>query len=180
MIKKDIENFDYQTVLVKTDCIDEVVANYACFGWKVINKTPHTHYENIVEVAFERDHFVANKDDLQYLQVNYEADINKRGKLEKFKHLKSTIFSSILSLVLALCIVSSIMLFLKNLTAIRLAFAIIFLILSVATSIVTPIISCRMLKKEQAIFEAETTKINQLINGYCSTAKKLMGGKNEK
>lgn len=180
MVKKDIENFDYQTVLVKTDCIDEVVENYACFGWKVVDKNPHTQYENIVEVTFERDHFVKNKDDLQYLQVNYEVDINRRGKLEKFKHLKSTIFSSVLSLVLALCIVSSIMLFLKNLTAIRLAFAIVCTVLSVAISIITPLISCKMLKKERAIFDVEAAKINEVLNAYCTTAKKLLGGKNGK
>ena len=35
--EKDIINFDYLTVIINKEKRAEVLENYACFGWEVIN-----------------------------------------------------------------------------------------------------------------------------------------------
>jgi len=179
MINKDINNFDYQTIVVRKEKADEVLANYKSFGWQILEEKQHDVYDNLLNVVLVRDHFIKNKDELQYLQVNMEINVNKRGKAEKHKHSKSFILGMNLGLF-AMIFLTNMFLSIFMLTgAIRLALAIGFGVLSLVLIVLDAVFVPMLIKKENMKYEKNMLIFNQSIKESCEKAKALTGVKDE-
>ena len=66
-MERDYNKYDYQTIVAKIEKANRLIEDYASFGWKKIEECPHSIYENLIEITFEREHKIANKDDMQFL-----------------------------------------------------------------------------------------------------------------
>ena len=49
-IERNHKEFDYQTIVIKKENVEEIVKDYECFGWSVLNSSQHPYYENLLEV----------------------------------------------------------------------------------------------------------------------------------
>ena len=177
--EKDYKNFDYQTVLVKKNKFDEVVNNYKSFGWNVTNVKQHSRYENILEVQFARPHYIKNKDELQFLQVNMECDINKKGRLEKHKHSKSTTLGIVLGIGGILLIIGAVACWLNLSLILGIVLASILAIVGLMCFVVEWVVLKKIIRSENNRFEIENTKLINLINECCKQARILIGAKDE-
>ena len=178
--EKDFLNFDYQTIILKKEKADEVIESYSCFGWKVTEKTQHKQYENLIEVEFSRPHFIANKDELQFLQVNMECDINAHGKLERNKNSKTTSIAVCFGLLFSYLLTSGFLCFFNPYLSQPILLGIIFILLSLAIAIPVPFWGIKLHKKETTKFNEQEKLYKEKIANYCKQAKKLIGGKDEK
>ncbi len=177
--QKNINLFDYLTIEVQKVKLDRIVNSYECFGWKVLSQKQHDQYENIIEVEFYRNHFIANKDELQFLQVNMEADINSRGRLESRKHLTSIILGITLGLLVAFCGVSLALCLIYLQPTQAIIGACVFGALTIGLIISMSVFLVKIFKKENAYYAVEHTKLEQSILNYCNKAKTLLGDKYE-
>lgn len=177
--QKNYKEFDYQTILIKKDKFDEVVQSYQSFGWTIFDQKQHDKYENILEVVFEREHFVKNKDQLQFLQVGMEIDINKKGQLEKRKHAWSISFGTtfgVLSLGMIVFAGFSFFIF-EFLLGMLLGIG--FAILGLSSMVALSFVIKKIVKKENEKFKTVHAKLEQSISSYCQKAKSLIGAKDE-
>lgn len=168
---------DYQVIVVKKELEQEVIYNYECFGWVVQNKTQHSRYENLIEIEMSRNHFIENKDDLQFLQVNMESDIIKRGRLGKEKHSKSTIFGISFALLAVMFLTVSVLNFIGLLPLRSFILGIICASLGVGIAIMTLFTCVKMVKRENISYKEKEEFYTQSINHYILIAKELMGAK---
>lgn len=83
---KEIYNYDYLSVSVKTDSENEMVARYGVFGWELVGRFDDKKFSDIAVIDFRRPHAIANKDRLQYLQVGMETAVNNLSKYKQNKH----------------------------------------------------------------------------------------------
>lgn len=86
----DYKNYDALRVSVKERHVDELISAYRAFGWAPTEMKGDEVYDDVIDMSFVRPHNVENKDDLQYLQVCAEMEINKRDKLSRKKHSRSS------------------------------------------------------------------------------------------
>lgn len=180
MNDKSFIKYDYLTILVKKEKYDEVISNYQSFGWKLTDTKQHSQYENILEVTFRRNHHIPNKDDLQFLQVNMEYDVNRLGKLEKNKHSISTMIGIILGLLGAGFATGSVLLFTMLSSTIAIIFASICTIMALALFTLTPILLVKALKKEELNYNKKALQCNNSIVDVCQKARELLEVENEK
>ena len=88
MTNNKLFEFDNLTLYAKKHKVNEIINYYKSFGWKLIKQTANAHYEDIIDLDFERKHKIKDKDELQLLQVYLENNINKLGKIEQNKKSK--------------------------------------------------------------------------------------------
>lgn len=177
--EKNIKEFDYLTVEIKKEKAEEIIERYECFGWKIEDKRQNMFYENLYTVELCRHHQIANKDELQFLQVNMECDINDRGKLEKNKHAKSFIYSFSVGFVGLVAVIIS-LLSIFQLMNIKLIWGIIIGVLGAIMLASLPFYLHRSIPKEKANFINKDKILNDSIENCCKQAKKLLGVENEK
>lgn len=79
---RDYKNYDYLDAAVKKNRIDELTAHYAVLGWDCVDSRDDKVYFDIKHIVMRRPHFIANKDELQLLQIYFETAWNKIGKAE--------------------------------------------------------------------------------------------------
>ena len=170
---KDYKNFDYQTVLVKKDKFDEVVARYQCFGWEVVSSKNNLRYSNILDVEFIRPHKISNKDELQFLQVNMESDLNKKGRLEKRKHSKSTSLGLILGIVAVICFIGGIASFINLSKVLGVVLGCGLLVIGSVILFSEVFLLKHIINTENIKFNTMCAKVDQTINDYCIMAKQL-------
>ena len=171
--QKNYNDFDYQTVLVKEDKLTEVITRYENFSWKKINSKQHSRYSNIVEVEFCRKHLINNKDELQFLQVNMECELNKKARLEKRKNSKSTTLGLILGLLGGGLIACSIWCFINLSLILGCVLGGVLAFLGIGVLIGEAFILKRFIKKENEKFNAIINMCENLIEGYCKQAISL-------
>jgi len=173
--EKDIVNFDYLTVIINKEKKADVLENYACFGWEVIN-LKDINNATAMEIEFKRPHKIKNKDDLQYIQVNMESELNKIGKLEINKHSKSTAFGIVLGIISLSMIVLGLIMSIKNYVEINLFIGGIMLCITGITllSLMT-FYMIKLSKKEKDVFKERLEKSSKLLENYCKIAKELRG-----
>ena len=180
MNEKNYRDYDYQAVVVKKDAENEVVSNYENFGWNVVKKSQHPRYENLIEVEMKRRHFIQNKDDLQFLQVNMENDIVVRGRLKKTKHSKSVITAITLSIIGGLMIVCCLLMIFNVLPNLNIALSIAFGVAGFIVLLAVPFLSYKIVKKENKIFNEREEELSKSIKNYVNEAIKLLGEQDEK
>lgn len=173
--EKDIINFDYLTVIINKEKRADVLENYACFGWEVIN-LKDINNENTIEIELKRPHKIKNKDDLQYIQVNMESELNKIGKLEINKHSKSTIFGIVFGMISLLMIVLGLIISIKNYEEVNLLISGIMLCVTGLVMLgVMTFYMIKLSKKEKDVFKERFEKSSKLLENYCKIAKELRG-----
>lgn len=175
--ERDIINFDYLTVIIKKEKQAEVLENYACFGWELVN-TKDINSENVYEIDLKRPHKLNNKDELQYLQVNMESELNKLGKLETDKHSKSTIIGIITGIIGIGMTIFGILMAIKNYLEVNLLVGGIMLCVTGLTLlIVMTFLIIKISKREIEVFDIKFQKSQKAVEDYCKIAKELLGGK---
>lgn len=92
MMKNDIYNYDFLSVRLKKSNALEITEYYEKFLWEQIEQIDDKLYEDIVHVSFKRNHHIPNKDEVQFLQVDLENEINQIAKMKKNTHNRSTVF----------------------------------------------------------------------------------------
>ena len=180
MKNRNIKDYDYQVVVVRKEVAQELINNYECFGWVVISRSQHNRYENLIEVEMQRNHFINNKDDLQFLQVNMESDVVKRGRLSKTKNSKSTIFGITLAVISAILLTLSVLMLFKVFSYNSLVLGIISGVVGILCSILIPFICIKMVRKENILYAEKHEYYTQSISQYVSIAKEILGDCDEK
>lgn len=130
-IKGNIFENDYLNVIVLADKIEYIENSYADFGWKVFEKKPHPIYSNLLELRLVRNHFIKNKNELQYYQVAMETEVNNINRLNKQKYARSVLFCSLFSLLSITLLALTIHLFLTSFQYLFGAFSLIAFLLSI-------------------------------------------------
>lgn len=176
MKTNNYNEFDTFKIYVKESKRDEVVKNYEAFGYFITKEEPNKHYDDILNLEFERPHKIENKDELQLLQIYMEENVNKIAKLEKQKHSKSTTLGLSTGLLCLAFIVLGAYLVLKTQTAINMIFGIISIVVGITIGILTIIFTTEITKKENKQFDENINLINQDTQKIISQAKKLAGG----
>lgn len=166
--------FDYQTIVVKKEKADQITKDYASFGWQKIDDKQHKLYENLVEIKFQRKHKIVNKDDLQFMQVNYEHYTNLMARTEKNKHQKSLIFGLSMLVLIASLVALSVLSMQNFVGVIKIIVCSLCVLFDLIFIVLTCIIQPKIIKKEKIIFEQNVKECRDNINKICSTAKKLL------
>ena len=177
MEERNYKEFDYQTILIKKQKVEQVVDNYKNFGWEVIRTTQDPQYENILEVEFKRNHFIKSKDRLQFLQVNMEVDTNKRGRLERTKHSKTLIGALSGGVLGAGLVALSVLSFMNMPFVLAVVFGTLFALFACCVCVACPILLTRNFKKEKIDFAVKCEELDKNILSCCIQAKKLLGAK---
>lgn len=98
MLKKDYKNYDYINVSVKKSRAQALTDMYAAFSWEETSREEHRLYDDVFNLSFRRPHAMANKDELQFLQVCAESEFNSIDMLENHKHASSASIGGIFGL----------------------------------------------------------------------------------
>ncbi len=178
--EKNIKNFDYITIVIKKEKQEEILKIYKCLGWEILSENQHQQYVNLVEVEFVRNHFIPNKDTLQFLQVNLENDINKKGRLERNKHSKSLALGLSLGLTTVAFIILAVLSFLDMVVLNTIFWGCLFSILALSLAIFIPIIIIKTYRKEKIYYVRQIKAYDKAILEHCKIAKELTGENNGK
>lgn len=176
MEKIDFNNFDTLNLFVKKTKKQDVIHNYTKLGWKLLKEKENSKYEDIVDLAFVRPHFLQNKDQLQLMQVYLEDNLNEIAKLERNKYSKTTGLGLFLGSVALLLFCWALYLIIKPQS---LLLGIFLIAISIILFVLEIIILPKILKKEKLSFDTKITQLNCQIEDNCKKANILLGGKNE-
>jgi hypothetical protein len=89
-MQRDINNFDYLSVSVKSEQLDRIMHCYRSLGWSEVKREDDRQYYDMKYVLLSRPHKIRNKDRLQYLQVKMETKINAISQIRVKRHIGST------------------------------------------------------------------------------------------
>lgn len=102
-MERDIKNFDYLSVSVKSDQLERILLCYTALGWREVKREDDKTYADMKYILLSRPHDIKNKDRLQYLQVRIENRMNAVSKILAGRHRTSNIFLlTVLTVALAL------------------------------------------------------------------------------
>lgn len=153
---KDYKNYDYISVSVKEKQAEELEQTYAAFLWERVSREEHKRYSDIQNFVFRRPHKIKNKDELQFLQVAAEEELNARDKLERNKHARSTASGLVFGLFGTALIIIGVLLILLAVEFDKVApivGGIIAALAGIAVCACTAVVSIRIFKKENAEYE---------------------------
>ena len=179
MMENNLE-LDYQTIVIKKEKAEDIIKKYECFGWVKLKEKQHPQYENLLEVVFSRPHKIANKDALQFLQVNMEVNIINQGRLEKTKHSKSLSLCLSLAFISLVCIVNAVLAILYMRPLNKIIVGSLFAIVGLTSLILIPIFLTKLLKKEKQEYQEKSKEYNNSIDNIVNKAREFMEVKNEK
>jgi len=97
----DYNDYDYMHAVLKKKYAEQLKECYRAFGWEIVVREEDGRYDDVYNVKFRRPHRIEHKDELQYLQVELEANFDKVSKINRPFYPKSfliRLFSIILSL----------------------------------------------------------------------------------
>ena len=154
----DFQNYDRFTMLAKKNKKNELLKYYTALDFKLIKQKNHPYFEDEIYLTFEREHFVKNKYELQYIQVELESNLNEIAKLENKIKSKTTIVGITLGLASFIFQFFGIYNLCQN-PKLNLAFYIVSTLLGVCL-LVCNIIVCKKIYKDDSIFF--NNKINDL------------------
>lgn len=168
MKKKEIDkNFDYMTIFVKRDRLEEVEKRYQVFLWEIVQVREHERFGNIVVVDLKRPHQVEQKDELQFLQVQMEFLLNGRAKCENNKHSKSTCFGLAFGLLCSIAIALSILMIERASNMTQIVLGSVFLVVSLVLIAVLTVLTLKMAKCEDMVCKRKVEIINQKLDEVC-------------
>lgn len=175
----DYKNFDSLKLYAKKDKADEIIYNYKVFGWQLENNEENSRYEDIVDLTFYRPHKIANKDELQLLQVYMEDKLNSIAKLARNK------FSLTISTALCLGVFSIVILTLGVLACfnvlpfLNLIGGILISTFGFILGVLAIILSPKIFKKEKEKFNLKYQTLQTELNTLHESVKTITGEKYE-
>lgn len=167
---------DTLSLFVKKERKESVIKSYECFGWEVAVEQQSARYENVLEIKFIRPHFIKNKDDLQFMQVNMERDLNNIGKLDKQKHQKSTIISLTLIPLWLIVIALNVLAIIKLNGAMQIITGVVLSLISIFLVVNIPILLIKTIKKEKLRYREKYKELKDSVKELCERAQVLLGG----
>ncbi len=171
--KKELDkNFDYLTILVKRDKLEEVESRYKDFSWEILNEQEHERFGNIVVVELRRPHYIDNKDELQFFQVQMEFLLNSRAECEKKKHSKSKTFGLLFGLLSTLIFVLSVLVIINSTSIIQIVLGSVFGVIGLIFDIVVLKIVINIAKGEDIKFNEAYEKISKDLDAVCGQVSK--------
>jgi len=178
MKRNKFKDVDRLILYVKLNKVDKIVEHYKLLGWELVEKAENNKYEDLIDLTFERDHKIENKDELQLLQVYMEDKLNDIGKTERRKHAKSTAMSLVLGpLTLAAILCGLILIFEMKGVAVWVSAAVLFvfaLINIILMAVFLPI----TIRREKNLFQERTVMLEAELDKICKQAKILLGEEN--
>lgn len=174
-ISKDYKNYDYISVSVKEKQAEELEQTYAAFSWECVTREEHKRYSDIVNYTFRRPHKIKNKDELQFLQVAAEEELNARDKRERNKHARSTAFGLIFGIAGVALILSGLALAVQLGGAGAIVCGILLALAGIAACVCFAFASIKIFKKENAEYEIKTEKSVETSRELLLKAKSLAG-----
>lgn len=168
MKKKEIDkSFDYMTIFVKRDQLEEIEKRYQVFMWQILKVREHERFGNIVVVDLKRPHQVEQKDELQFLQVQMEFLLNGRAKCESSKHSKSTCFGLAFGLLCSIAIALSILMIERASNVTQIVLGCVFLVVSIVLIAGLTVLTLKMAKREDLVCKRKVEVINTKLDEVC-------------
>lgn len=93
--RTDYRDYDYLDVYIKKKHAEDLERAYAAFKWEMLTKKERSGSDGIVLYTFRRPHKMENKDELQFLQVNAEFEMNAINSVWHNKHCRSALLGSV-------------------------------------------------------------------------------------
>lgn len=169
--ERDYREYDYLTVLVKREKIDDVSASYKIFLWEVLSVEEHDRFGDVLILNLRRRHKIEGKEKLQYLQIKYEGLLNQAAKLEAKKHLRSITFGILFGIVLGIIFALGITIAVKSASAITLFGGVALSVISIIVDVVFVLYIRRLVAKENSVFEQRNKTISIAITKICTRAR---------
>lgn len=95
-------NEDVIRIKVRKDAAEYLTECYGDFGWSLKSEEPARIGKKTAHLTFSRPHYIADKDDLQLLQVRLEAALNNTGIIAAAKFHRAIFAAISLTLLAAL------------------------------------------------------------------------------
>jgi len=175
-IKYDNENYDYLSITLQTEKVDEMVSVYKNFLWEEVSRLENKNNPNVCYLTFKRPHNVENKDRLQYLQVVMENSINDFSSRFVNKHLKSLLFSTILAVLFVSALVLSILFLVNPYTYFTTVMSYITAPISIGGMIFVVIKSIKMFKDENRKFDYHAEDTGETLKNILLEVEELTRG----
>ncbi|MGN0960723.1 MAG: hypothetical protein ACI4PF_00820 [Christensenellales bacterium] len=172
MNKLDYDKLDIYVKREKQELIEDC---YSKFGWKKLKVQDNARFDDVVDVSFEREHFIPHKDDLQLMQVHMEHYLNDIGVLENRKHAKSCIVGLCAGLFFVAMLIIGILLIAKTATTLSIIGGIIIIAIGLTTLILSNIKIIKIYKRECIEFDKKMTEMQCGLDEICEKAEMLIG-----
>ncbi|MCD8308074.1 MAG: hypothetical protein LUD51_07620 [Clostridia bacterium] len=168
-----IEEYDHIYVTVRKDRVRELKYCYEQFGWKEVEREEHRVYANLVDMTFRRPHKIADKDELQLLQVHLEEALNVVGKYEKAPRRKTKAFVWSLSVLAFLLLAIGLPL---GIVPVTVTYKVIGFAMAALGVIIIPLVSVfgvKLWHYEKRVGERRLKIARDLVIGICHNAKEI-------
>ncbi len=169
----DLEEYDHLYVTVRRDKLEALEFCYEQFGWEEVERQEHTVYENLLDMTFRRPHKIADKDELQLLQVHLEEALNAVGKYEKAPKKRTKAFAACLGILAFLLIAIGLPL---GIVPVTIAYKVIGYVMAAAGVIIVPLLcvfSVKLWKYENAMYERRLKISRDLVIAVCHSAMEV-------
>jgi hypothetical protein len=174
-MNRDINNFDYLSISVKSERLDKIIYCYEALGWREEKREEDKKYYDMKYLLLSRPHNIPNKDRLQYLQVKMETKLNYLSCSNAYRHKGSFLLGLFLT-VLGLCLLAcGLFCIFGTDTSFSLPLGITLLSLGLI-SLAAQVYPYTIMRKKEG--ERATEKINtalKQIEEYVAEAEKLYG-----
>lgn len=169
--ERDYREYDYLTVLVKREKIEDVSSAYKIFLWEVLSIDEHDRFGDILILNLRRRHKIDGKEKLQYLQVKYEGLLNEAARLEAKKHVRSTTMGIVFGILLGIIFALGITIAVKAASSITLFGGVALSVISIIIDVVFVLYIRRLVAKENSVFEQRNKNISVSISKICTRAR---------
>lgn len=159
----DYKNLDKLDIYAKKEKVDMVVDGYQSFGWELIENKENHKYEDTCELTFVRPHNIANKDELQYRQIEMENIMNSMGKIERNKVARTTTSYLCLGILSAIFIVMGIFTLLNSLSPLNIILAIASFVAGILCTLLTIFLTIKIYKREREHYKSSHKELEDSL-----------------
>ena len=171
----DYNNYDSLHLYVKKEREENIARIYKGLGYELMFSKPNNKYSNIMDLTFVRPHKIENKNELQFLQVELEIELNKIGKTEKNKHSFSISFALTIGVISVLFGVLGIVLLLHSFSVIQKVANFILIFLAFLMFGIGLFFTPKIFNKEKIKFEEKNNESSKKLNEIFEQIKKIRG-----
>lgn len=170
-MERDIKNYDYLTISIKTAQLNSILECYRALGWQVFKSEDDRQYYDMKYISMRRPHKIENKDRLQLLQVRMETGVNQISAIYAKKHLKSGILFSVLTALGLALLAFGLWLIFESYA--QIAWGIVCCVVAGALIAVADVILCVLRKPEEEAAERRILQILKSLQALLSEADTL-------
>lgn len=167
----DFKKYDRIDVYAKKERVDIIIKCYQAFYWELYEQCDNPLYADTDNLTFIRPHKIENKDELQYSQIEMENTLNSIGKLEKYKHSKSTVLGLCFGLLSALLLAMAIVFSVNNPLHLGVVLCILSWTAFTTCATATAIITTKKFAWENKFFEIKNEELKQKLFEICKNVR---------